>query len=50
MRIIRIEVEADANELKASNPLAESFTNMLRRAFNPMSELDDAEDAEEVEE
>lgn len=43
MRIIRIEIEADANDLKASNTLAEGFGNMLRKALIPMSELDDPE-------
>lgn len=47
MRIIRIEIEADANDLKASNTLAEGFGNMLRRVLSPMPELDDPEDEEE---
>ena len=47
MRIIRIEIEADTNDLKASNTLAEGFSNMLRKAFCPMPELDDPEDEEE---
>lgn len=47
MRIIRIEIEADSNDLKASNTLSEGFGNMLRRALNPMPELYDPEDEEE---
>lgn len=47
MRIMRIEIEADTNDLKASNSLAEGFANMLRKVLNPMPELDDPEDEEE---
>lgn len=47
MRIMRIEIEADSNDLKASNTLAEGFANMLRKVLSPMPELDDPEDEEE---
>lgn len=47
MRIMRIEIEADANDLKASNTLTEGFANMLRRVLSPMPELYDPEDQED---
>ena len=47
MKIIRIEIEADSNDLRASNTLAEGFGNMLRRALSPMPVLDDSEDENE---
>ena len=50
MKLTRIEIEADANELRSSNTLAESLANLLRRTLAPVPEEDDSEDAEEVEE
>lgn len=50
MKLTRIEIEADANELRASNTLAESLANLLRRTLAPVPEADDSEDAEEAEE
>lgn len=47
MRIMRIEIEADSNDLKASNTLTEGFANILRKALSPMPGLYDPEDEEE---
>lgn len=49
MRIIMTEIEANAEELKCSNTLAGSFSNMLRRAFMPTVQ-DSEEDENESEE
>lgn len=35
LNIERIDIEATAEELKASNTLADGLTNILRNAFNP---------------
>ena len=49
MKIIITEIEANAEELKCSNTLAGSFSNMLRRAFMPTVQ-DSEEDEDESEE
>lgn len=49
MRIMITEIEANAEELKCSNTLAGSFSNMLRRAFMPTAQ-DSEEDEDESEE
>ena len=49
MKIIITEIEANAEELKCSNTLAGSFSNMLRRAFMPTIQ-DSEEDEYESEE
>lgn len=49
MRIIMTEIEANAEELKCSNTLAGSFSNILRRAFMPTVQ-DSKEDEKESEE
>lgn len=40
-------IEADANELRQSNDLANAFARMLRNAFSPMDYEDDEEEIEE---
>lgn len=47
MKLTRIEIEADANELRASNTLAESLANLLRRTLATVPEADDLEVEEE---
>lgn len=42
-------IEADMDELRASNSVADSFSNMLRRAFNNVGVVttDDEEEEED---
>ena len=49
MRIIIKDtiIEADANDLRQSNNLAEAFAGMLRRAFNGSTAADDSCEEEE---
>lgn len=42
-----IEIEADAKELRESNPLASNFISALNRAFQSREPLDDEDDATE---
>lgn len=50
MRIVQIEIEADANELKASNTLGEAATNFLRRVCAQMMNTESADDEGDAEE
>ena len=43
-----VEIEATADELKASNSLADALSNQLRNIFNPLHHYDFA-DADEME-
>lgn len=47
MKLTMIEIEADANELRTSNTLAESLANLLRLALASALEADDSEVKEE---
>ena len=48
MKIIITEIEANAEELKCSNTLADCFSNTLRRAFMPkVQESEENEDESE---
>lgn len=44
MKITVIEIEASTEELRASNTLAESFSGLLRRVFNRMTETEEEEE------
>ena len=46
---VKTLIEADMDELRASNSVADSFSNMLRRAFNNVGVVttDDEEQEEE---
>ena len=50
MKLKITEIEATAEELRASNSMAEGLSAILRKAFNPYSSIvvDDEDDAEEV--
>lgn len=50
MRIKVTEIEANAEELRQSQPLSSSFTQMLRRAFTPPIAVDYESEEEEEEE
>lgn len=52
LRTTEIEIEATADELKASNSLADALSNQLRNIFNPFHHYDftDADAGEEEEE
>lgn len=49
LRTTEIEIEATADELKASNGLADALSNQLRNVFNSLSYANFADDDEEVE-
>lgn len=46
---VKTFIEADMDELRASNSVADSFSNMLRRAFNNVGVVttDDEEEEED---
>lgn len=51
MKIKVVEIKADANELRASNTVADGILGILRRTFNPYFDLpdDDPESEEDSE-
>lgn len=49
MKIIITEIEANAEELKCSNTLADSLSNVLRRSLMPRAQYSE-EDEDESEE
>lgn len=50
MRLKIVEIEATADELKASNSFAEALTNQLRNIFCPPTRAYYADDDEEEQE
>lgn len=49
MKIKVTEIEATAEDLRQSQTLAETVTNVLRRSLMPAVDYDDEEDADEEE-
>lgn len=47
MKVTVIEIEATADELKASNSFADALSNQLRNIFYPLSRAYYADDDEE---
>ena len=50
MKILQIEIEATAEELKASNTLGEAATNFLRRVCAQMTNTESTDDEGDAEE
>lgn len=49
VKVVTTEIEASAEELRQSNTLSESFTQILRRSFIPAPLEDNSPDYEEEE-
>ena len=47
MRIKITEIEATSEDLRQSNTLSESFSQLLRRSFTPSTYVSDEDDDEE---
>lgn len=50
MKLKIVEIEATAEELKASNTVADGMLNILRNAFNPYYKYTNTEEEDEEEE
>lgn len=50
MKLKIVEIEATAEELKASNTVADGLLNTLRSAFNPYYKYTNTEEEDEEEE